>query len=57
MNVAIVGVSGAVGQEFLRVLSERSVKIDRLELFASERSAGDKSCGRVAEKFGLRTWL
>ena len=40
MNVAIVGVSGAVGQEFLRVLSERSFKIDRLELFASERSAG-----------------
>ena len=40
MNVAIVGVSGAVGQEFLRVLSERSLKIDRLELFASERSAG-----------------
>ena len=42
MNVAIVGVSGAVGQEFLRVLSERSFKIDRLELFASERSAGKK---------------
>lgn len=41
MNVAIVGVSGAVGQEFLRVLSERpSFKIDRLELFASARSAG-----------------
>lgn len=40
MNVAIVGVSGAVGQEFLRVLSEHSFKIDRLELFASERSAG-----------------
>lgn len=41
MNVAIVGVSGAVGQEFLRVLSERpSFKIERLELFASARSAG-----------------
>lgn len=41
MNVAIVGVSGAVGQEFLRVLSERSsFKINRLELFASARSAG-----------------
>ncbi len=41
MNIAIVGVSGAVGQEFLRVLSERpSFKIDRLELFASARSAG-----------------
>lgn len=41
MNVAIVGVSGAVGQEFLRVLAERpSFKIDRLEVFASARSAG-----------------
>ena len=49
MNVAIVGVSGAVGQEFLRVLSERSVKIDRLELFASERSAGKKITFRGKE--------
>ena len=41
MNIAIVGVSGAVGQEFLRVLSERpSFKINQLELFASARSAG-----------------
>ena len=49
MNVAIVGVSGAVGQEFLRVLSERSFKIDRLELFASERSAGKKITFRGKE--------
>ena len=49
MNVAIVGVSGAVGQEFLRVLSERSLKIDRLELFASERSAGKKITFRGRE--------
>lgn len=40
MNIAIVGVTGAVGQEFLRVLSERSLKIDQLKLFASTRSAG-----------------
>ncbi len=41
MNIAIVGVSGAVGQEFLRVLAERpNFKITRLELFASARSAG-----------------
>lgn len=41
MNIAIVGVSGAVGQEFLKVLSQRqTLKIDRLELFASVRSAG-----------------
>ena len=42
MNIAIVGVTGAVGQEFLRVLSERSLKIDQLELFASTRSAGQR---------------
>lgn len=40
MNVAVVGVSGAVGQEFLKVLAESTLKIDRLELFASARSAG-----------------
>lgn len=40
MNVAIVGTSGAVGQEFLRVLAERDFPIDNLLLFGSQRSAG-----------------
>ena len=40
MNVAIVGVSGAVGQEFLRVLDQRNFPIDELVLFGSSRSAG-----------------
>jgi aspartate-semialdehyde dehydrogenase len=40
MKVAIVGVSGAVGQEFLRVLDERNFPIDELVLFGSARSAG-----------------
>ena len=40
MKVAIVGVSGAVGQEFLRVLDEQNFPIDELVLFGSERSAG-----------------
>lgn len=40
MNVAIVGASGAVGQEFLRVLAEREFPIDNLLLFGSQRSAG-----------------
>lgn len=40
MNVAIVGASGAVGQEFLRVLAERDFPIDNLLLFGSSRSAG-----------------
>lgn len=40
MNIAIVGASGAVGQEFLRVLDEQNFPIDRLTLFGSCRSAG-----------------
>ena len=40
MKVAIVGVSGAVGQEFLRVLEERDFPMDELVLFGSARSAG-----------------
>ena len=40
MNAAIVGVSGAVGQEFLRVLEERNFPVDELALFGSARSAG-----------------
>ena len=40
MNVAIVGASGAVGQEFLRVLDEQNFPVDNLTLFGSERSAG-----------------
>lgn len=42
MNVAIVGASGAVGREFLRVLAQRDFPIDSLRLFGSERSAGKK---------------
>ena len=40
MKIAIVGVSGAVGQEFLRILEERRLSIDELVLFGSQRSAG-----------------
>lgn len=40
MNIAIVGASGAVGHEFLRVLEEQKFPIDSLRLFGSERSAG-----------------
>jgi len=41
MKVAIVGVSGAVGQEFLRVFEERNFPMDELVLFGSSRSAGN----------------
>lgn len=40
MKVAIVGASGAVGQEFLRVLEEQKFPLDELVLFGSARSAG-----------------
>ena len=40
MNIAIVGASGAVGQEFIRVLEEQNFPIDNLVLFGSKRSAG-----------------
>lgn len=40
MKIAIVGISGAVGQEFLRVIDERSFPFDELVLFGSARSAG-----------------
>lgn len=42
MNVAIVGASGAVGQEFLRVLDQQNFPVDNLLLFGSSRSAGRK---------------
>ena len=49
MKVAIVGASGAVGQEFLRVLDERNFPIDELVLFGSQRSAGRKYVFRGQE--------
>ena len=42
MKVAVVGASGAVGQEFLKVLAERNFPLDELVLFGSGRSAGNK---------------
>ena len=39
-NLAIVGVTGAVGQEFLTVLAQRRFPIGNLKLLASRRSAG-----------------
>ncbi len=41
-KVAIVGVSGAVGQEFLNILEHRDMDIDELVLFGSSRSAGNE---------------
>ena len=49
MKVAIVGASGAVGQEFLRVLYQQNFPIDELLLFGSSRSAGRKYTFRGKE--------
>ena len=49
MNVAIVGASGAVGQEFLKILEEHDFPINTLTLFGSERSAGQKRTFRGKE--------
>ncbi|NPA36835.1 MAG: aspartate-semialdehyde dehydrogenase [Chlorobi bacterium] len=42
MRIAVVGASGAVGQEFLKVLEQRNFPLDELVLFGSARSAGKK---------------
>ncbi len=39
-NVAIVGATGAVGQEFLKILAERKFPVGELKLLATARSAG-----------------
>jgi aspartate-semialdehyde dehydrogenase len=41
-NVAIMGATGAVGSEFLRILEQRSFPLASLKLLASHRSAGKK---------------
>jgi aspartate-semialdehyde dehydrogenase len=41
-KIAIVGATGLVGSEFLKVLEQRSFPIDALRLYASDRSAGRK---------------
>jgi len=51
VNVAVVGATGAVGQEFLNVLAERHFPIRKLTLLASARSAGK------AATFDGRTYM
>ncbi len=41
-RVAIVGATGMVGQEFIKVLGQRDFPMDSIELLASDRSAGKK---------------
>lgn len=41
-NIAIAGVTGAVGQEFLEILEQRDFPFDSIKMLASSRSAGKK---------------
>jgi len=41
-KVAILGATGAVGREMMKILAERSFPVEELHLLASERSAGQK---------------
>lgn len=40
LNVAVVGATGAVGQEICRVLEQRNFPINNIKFFASSKSAG-----------------
>ena len=42
LNIAILGATGAVGQEMLKVLQEYEIPVNELRLLASARSAGEK---------------
>jgi aspartate-semialdehyde dehydrogenase len=48
-NVAIVGATGAVGGEFLRLFAERNFPVGKLSLLASERSVGKILNGQAVE--------
>jgi aspartate-semialdehyde dehydrogenase len=41
-KMAIVGATGLVGQEFIKILEQRDFPIDSIQLLASDRSAGKK---------------
>ena len=45
-SISVIGATGMVGRELIRILEERSFKFSKLKLFASKKSAGLKiSCG------------
>ncbi len=41
-SVAVVGATGMVGQEFIKILEQRSFPLSKIKLLASDRSAGKK---------------
>lgn len=49
VNVAVVGATGAVGEEFIRILESRNFPVQELRLLASKRSSGKKMRFRGAD--------
>jgi aspartate-semialdehyde dehydrogenase len=51
VNVAVVGATGVVGNEMVKILEERKFRLKHLYLFASQRTAGQKLnfCGKDIE--------
>ena len=45
-RVAILGASGAVGQEMMKILAERKFPVGELRLLARARAAGEGGAGR-----------
>ena len=43
MNVGVLGATGAVGQEMLKILAERNFPVKSLRPLASARSAGSRT--------------
>ena len=54
MNVAILGATGAVGREMMKILAERSFPVEELRLLASPRSAGPSP--NCASRVRSSTW-
>jgi len=54
VNVAVVGATGAVGREFIKVLEQRNFPIKNIKFLASKRSAGStiqfKGTGHIVEE-------
>ena len=42
MHIGIIGASGEVGRMMIRILEEKKIKIDKISLFSSSKSAGKK---------------
>ena len=55
LKIAVVGASGAVGREMVSVLEESSLDIATLQLFASERSAGEAEKRKFPLSFPSKT--